>query len=52
MVIGPNVYTNEGKADSPSVGDFVGTFLDEEALKKYRADTKNYFVSVNGCVYR
>lgn len=52
VVIGPNVYTNEGKADSPSVGDFVGTFLDEEALKPYRADTKNYFVSVNGCVYK
>ena len=52
VVIGPNVYTNEGKADSPSVGDFVGTFLDEDALKPYRADTKNYFVSVNGCVYK
>ena len=52
VVIGPNVYTNEGKADKPSVGDFVGTFLDEVALKPYRADTKNYFVSVNGCVYK
>lgn len=52
IVIGPNVYMNEGTADKPLMGDFVGTYLDEEKLKPYRADTKKYFVSVNGSVYK
>lgn len=52
IVIGPNVFTNEGTADKPSMGNSVGVFLDEKKLAPYRADTKKYFVSVNGCVYK
>lgn len=52
VVIGPNVFTNEGTADKPSMGKPVGVFLDEVKLAQYRAHTDQYFVSVNGCVYK
>jgi DNA polymerase elongation subunit (family B) len=52
IVIGPNVLLNEGSAEKPKLGRVVYTFLDETKLAPYRADTKNYFVSVNGCVYK
>jgi len=52
IVIGPNVFENEGTADKPQMGNSVGTFLDEKALAPYRKDPKKYFVSVNGCVYK
>ena len=50
IVIGPNVFKNDGTAAKPEIGDFVGKFLDDEKLEKYRKDP-NYFVSVNGCIY-
>ena len=52
VVIGPNVYYNDGTADKPVTGNYVGVFLDEEKLAPYRADTNKYFVSVNGSVYK
>lgn len=52
IVIGPNVLTNEGTAEKPRLGRVIATYLDEEKLKQYRANTKKYFVSVNGCVYK
>jgi DNA polymerase elongation subunit (family B) len=52
IVIGPNVFKNDGTADKPVMGSSVGVFLDEAKLAKYRADTQKYFVSVNGCVYK
>jgi hypothetical protein len=52
VVIGPNVFENEGTDEKPSMGNQVGVFLDEEKLAPYRADTNKYFVSVNGSVYR
>ena len=51
IVIGPNVFKNAGTAAKPELGDFVDKFIDEESLKPYRGN-KNYFVSVNGCVYK
>lgn len=45
------VYENEGTAAKPKIGKLVKYCLDEKRLKKYRED-KNYFVSVNGNVYR
>ena len=51
IIIGGQVYENDGKPNKPKLGAFVGNFIDEEALAKYRKD-KNYFVSVNGHVYR
>lgn len=51
IVIGPNVFKNDGTASKPELGDFVDKFIDEESLKPYRGN-KNYFVSVNGCVYK
>ena len=51
IVIGPNVFTNEGTAAKPSLGQFVDKFIDENKLKPYR-DNKNYFITVNGCVYK
>lgn len=50
IVIGPNVFKNDGTIAKPEIGDFVGKFLDDEKLEKYRKDP-NYFVSVNGCIY-
>lgn len=52
VVIGPNVFKNDGTEDKPSMGVSVGVFLDEEKLKKYRDNKDKYFVSVNGCVYK
>lgn len=52
VVIGPNVFRNEGSADKPQTGRQIGTFLDEKSLAKYRADNHKYFVSVNGVVYK
>lgn len=52
VVIGPNVFNNEGTADKPSTGSLVGVYLDENRLAEYRADTDKYFISVNGCVYK
>ena len=51
IVIGPNVFKNAGTANKPELGDFVDKFIDENSLKQYRGN-KNYFVSVNGCVYK
>lgn len=51
IVIGPNVFRNDGTAVKPSLGQFVDKFIDEQRLKPYR-DNKNYFVTVNGCVYK
>lgn len=51
IVIGPNVFKNAGTANKPELGDFVEKFIDENSLKQYRGN-KNYFVSVNGCVYK
>lgn len=51
IVVGPNVYKNEGNAEKPHVGEHLYTFVDDAKLEPYRKDP-NYFVSVNGCVYR
>ena len=51
IVIGPHVFRNEGTLDKPSVGEQIGSFIDWDALKPYQED-KNYFVSVNGCIYK
>ena len=51
IVIGPNVHINKGTENKPELGRCIGTFLNEEQLKTYR-DNPNYFVSVNGCVYK
>lgn len=51
IVIGPNVFWNKGSLKEPEIGHFVAQFLREDELAKYRKD-KNYFVSVNGCVYK
>ena len=51
IIIGGQVYVNDGKPNKPKLGDFVGNFIDEKRLEKYKKD-KNYFVSVNGHVYR
>lgn len=51
IVIGPNVFKNDGTAAKPSIGQFVNKFINEESLKLYR-NNNNYFVTVNGCVYK
>ena len=52
VLIGPNVYINISKKPGElETGDYVGTFNDDEKLEVYRKDP-NYFVSVNGCVYK
>lgn len=51
IVIGPNVHINEGSETKPKLGRCIHVFLDEEKLEPYRKD-KNYFVSVNGSVYK
>lgn len=51
IVIGPNVFKNDGTFDKPHLGDFIGQYLDDESLEPYRKDPK-YFVSVNGSVYK
>jgi len=52
VVIGPNVFENEGTAANTKMGKKIGTFLDEEKLALYRKDIKKYFVTVNGSVYK
>jgi DNA polymerase elongation subunit (family B) len=52
VVIGPNVFENEGTIDKPKTGKSIGAFLNEKLLESYLSDTKNYFVSVNGSVYK
>ena len=49
---GPTVYENDGTLAKPKPGRYIGTFLDDEKLAPYRADTKNYFVTVMGSVYK
>lgn len=51
VIVGPIVFENIGSSASPRTGRQIGIFLDEDRLKKYRED-KNYFVSVNGHVYK
>ena len=51
IVIGPNVFENNGTLEKPELGSFIGKYLDDAKLDKYRKDP-NYFVSVNGCVYK
>lgn len=51
IVIGPNVHMNSGTPAKPEIGRCLHVFLDEKTLAPYRKD-KNYFVSVNGCVYK
>lgn len=51
IVIGPNVHENAGTPARPEIGRLIGTFLDDAYLDKFRKD-KNYFVSVNGSVYK
>ena len=52
ILFGPNVYKNlKPDAKQPEIGPKIGTFLDEKALKDYRAHPDKYFVTVNGSVY-
>lgn len=51
IVVGPDVYENDGTADKQEIGKFIGTFVDEKKLKPYR-DNPDYFVSVTGCVFK
>lgn len=51
IVIGPNVFTNVGNLKNPIIGVLVEKCIDENRLKQYRGN-KNYFVTVNGCVYK
>lgn len=50
VVIGPNVFENEKTEKEPKAGKLLYTFLDEEKLAQYR--NPNYFITVNGCVYK
>ena len=51
IVIGPRVFLNAGTTSKPELGEQWGIFLDDEKLNEYRNDP-NYFVTVNGSVYR
>lgn len=51
VIIGPNVFHNEGTHAKPSPGKLVGVFLNDDYLDKFRKDP-NYFVSVNGSIYK
>lgn len=52
ILFGPNVYKNlKPDAKQPEIGPKIGTFLDEKALKEYKAHPDKYFVTVNGSVY-
>lgn len=51
LLAGASVYENVGKNGKNEYGALIGTFLDEKALEPYRKD-RNYFVSVNGHVYK
>ena len=51
IVVGPNVFENAGSVDKPELGRFVSKYLDETKLAPYKKNP-DYFVSVNGCVYK
>lgn len=51
VIIGPKVYSNIGSKDSPKAGRLVFDGIDYDALEEYKKDP-NYFVSVNGCIYK
>lgn len=51
IVVGGSVYKNKGTTNKPELGEFYKTCFLEEELDKYRKD-KNYFVTVNGTVYK
>ena len=51
VVVGGTVFKNAGTKSEARLGEWVGTFLLDDELEKYRKD-KNYFVSVNGHVYK
>lgn len=51
IIIGPNVFKNEGTLAKPATGVQIDTCLDEEKLAPYR-ENKDYFVSVNGSIYK
>jgi DNA polymerase elongation subunit (family B) len=51
IVVGGAVYENAGTIGKPKLGKFVKYCLQEDVLDKYRVN-KNYFVSVNGTVYK
>lgn len=50
IIVGGNVYKNDGTLEKPSIGEMITRCLDEKALSKYR-NNPNYFVTVNGHVY-
>ena len=49
--MGGAVYKNKGTIAKPQFGEFYSYFLLEDELDKYRQNP-NYFVSVNGSVYK
>jgi hypothetical protein len=49
--VGGTIYKNKGTIAKPELGEFYKKCFLEDELDKYRAD-KNYFVSVNGTVYK
>lgn len=51
IVVCATVYKNIGTYAKPKLGRQLGIYVDEEKLKKYR-DDPNYFVSLNGHVYK
>lgn len=51
IVVGGTIYKNKGTIAKPELGEFYKKCFLEDELDKYRAD-KNYFVSVNGTVYK
>ena len=51
IVVGPNVYKNIGTSEKPELGELINTLIDEDALKPFKEDP-NYFVSVNGVIYK
>ena len=50
IVVGGNVYKNEGTIEKPKMGELYTRCLAEKMLDEYR-DNPKYFVSVNGHVY-
>jgi DNA polymerase elongation subunit (family B) len=51
IVVGGTIYKNKGTIAKPELGEFYKKCFLEDELDKYRAN-KNYFVSVNGTVYK
>lgn len=51
IVVGGSVYKNKGTIAKPELGEFVKNCFLEDKLDEYRRD-KNYFVTVNGTVYK